>query len=143
MKLKGHVYLCFINNCIKEACKACGIKLDAEALALDMYKAAAPICRTGDIQIVGDVVYVEHLESYMKGYVKEEGVQYRVSCIFTYVPRRGLTIYISKLVKQGSITRNASLHEEAFNVPISINEAMSKAFARGGNAAVVEKFFGV
>lgn len=143
MKLKGHIYLCYINDCIKKACKACGIKLDAEALALDMYKAAAPICRTGDIQIVGDVVYVEHLESYMKGYVKEEGVKYHVSCIFTYNSRKGLVIYISKLVKQGSIFMNMSLHEEAFNVPISINEAMSKAFARGGNAAVVEKFFGV
>lgn len=143
MKLKGHIYLCLINNCIKKACKACGIKLDAEALALDMYKAAAPICRTGDIQIVGDVVYVEHLESYMKGYVKEEGVKYRVTCIFNYTLKKGLTIFISKIIKQGSIVIHTSLHEGVYNVPISIKEAMSKAFARGGNAAVVEKFFSV
>lgn len=143
MKLNGHVYLCFINNCIKEACKACGIKLDAEALALDMYKAAAPICRTGDIRIMGDVVYVDHLEPYMKGYTKEKGVNYRISCIFNYTLKRGLTIYISKIVKQGSIVMNVSLHEGAYNVPVSINEAMSKAFARGGDAAVVEKFFSV
>ena len=143
MKLKGHIYLCFINDCIKKACKACGIELDAEALALDMYKAAAPICRTGDIQIVGDVVYVEHLESYMKGYVKEKGVKYRITCIFNYTLKKGLTIFISKIVKQGSIVMNMSLHEEAFNVPISIKEAMSKAFAQGENEAVVKQFFGV
>lgn len=143
MRLKGHIYLCYINDCIKKACKACGLKLDEEALDLDIYKAVSIINRTGNISIVGDIVYVDHLESYMKGRVKEEGVKYRLAGVFTYSMRKGLKISIYKIVAQGPIERNTVVRVEEFKVPISIDEALRKAYAHGGNEAVVKEFFGV
>lgn len=79
----------------------------------------------------------------MKGRVKEGGVKYRLAGVFTYSMRKGLKIGIYKVVAQGPIERNTVVRVEEFKVPISIDEAMRKAFARGGNAAVVEKFFSV
>ena len=143
MRLKGHIYLCYINDCIKKTCKACGLKLDEQALTLDIYKAVSIINRTGNISIVGDIVYVDHLESYMKGRVKEEGVKYRLAGVFTYSMRKGLKISIYKIVAQGPIERNTVVRVEEFKVPISIDEALRKAYAHGGNEAVVKEFFGV
>lgn len=145
MKLKGHVYLCFINNCIKKACKAFNIEIKEDELSLALFKALPPTLCTAEVYICGDLVQISSFDRYIKSVNGNSEVteRYYITCSFhnNYVAKETrLSIHIAVASNRYD---PVAIGTQVYRVPECLQPVMSEAAYKGWSSDIVKAFFGI
>ena len=84
MKVRLNIYLKYLNECIKKACKAYNIEVKEDELALALFKALPPTLCTSEVYICGDLVQINSFDRYIKSVNENSEVKdrYYITCFF-------------------------------------------------------------
>lgn len=144
MRLKMHIYLGFLNECIKKACKVYNIEVKEEALALALVKALPPIEHANGVCFCGDLVLLNDFDRYIKTVNGNTEVpdKYHVTCSFHCDTVRGLRLNIHIAITSNTY-EPVSVGIRRFAVPECLQAVMSEAASKGMSSGIVKAFFGI
>ena len=145
MKVRLNIYLKYLNECIKKACRAYNIEVKEDELALALFKALPPTLCTAEVYICGDLVQINSFDRYIKSVNGNSEVKdrYYITCSFH-------NNYVAKVVRLSIHIAVASdphdpvaIGTQSFAVPECLLPVMSEAAYKGLSSDIVGAFFGI
>lgn len=145
MRVKLHIYLRFVNECIKKACRAYNIEVKEDVLALALVKALPPTLCTAEVYICGDLIQINSFDRYIKSVNGNSKVtdRYYITCSFhnNYVTQETrLSIHIA-VASNGYDP--VAIGTQSYKVPGCLRPVMSEAAYKGLSSDIVGAFFGL
>ena len=144
MRVKLHIYLVFLNECIKKACKVYNIEVKEEALALALVKALPPVKHANGVCFCGDMVLLNDFDRYIKTVNGNTEVsdKYHITCSFHNDTVKGLGLLIH-IALTSNTYEPVLVGIRRFAVPECLHSIMSAAASKGMSSAIVKAFFGI
>lgn len=144
MRLKLHIYLGFLNECIKKTCKVYSIEVKEDALALALVKALPPKGHANGVCFCGDLVLINDFDRYIKTVNGNTEVpdKYHVTCSFHNDTVRGLGLLIH-IALTSNTYEPVLVGIRRFAVLECLQPIMSEAAYKGMSSAIVKAFFGI